>query len=443
LTCFTFDGIIKTRNFSGGYAMPTLLIKNARIISPVGSPDLSGDIFIEDGYITLIGQNIPARAETVIDAGGLCALPGLIDMHVHLRDPGQTHKEDILSGCRAAAAGGVTSLACMPNTSPAVDSAEAVKYIIEKAASAKARVYPIAAITPGLRGEKLTDFESLKAAGAVGVSDDGRPVGSSQLMVRAVSEAAQNALSIISHCEILELADGGIMNQGEISKELGVRGIPATAEDIATSREINIAKALNLPVHIAHVSTAGSCEMIRRAKAAGVPVTCETAPHYFWLTEEFLRSRNANFRMNPPLRTEADRQAIIAAVMDGIIDAIATDHAPHTPEEKADFETAPNGIIGLETSLAAAHTALVLSGLISIEKLVELMAAAPAKLLNIPGGVIQPGGIADICLFDPNEKWTVDKTAMQSKAHNTPFDGFAFTGRVKYTVCRGEVVYGL
>jgi len=415
-----------------------IVIKNANMISP--NP-LAGDILIDNGLIVAIAPQIDAPDAQIIDATGLVALPGLIDMHVHLRDPGQTHKEDIFSGCAAAAAGGVTAVACMPNTTPTVDSPEWVETIIRKSAGAKERVYPVAAITQALEGKNLTDFAALKAAGAVGVSDDGRPVEDLYTMREALKQAHKNGLFVTSHCEVLKLVSGGIMHEGTVSRQLGVKGIPAAAEEQATAREIALARELDLPVHIAHVSTGGSCELIRQAKAQGVAVSCETAPHYFTLTESALLGRDANYRMNPPLRTEADRQAILHALCDGTIDAIATDHAPHAPHEKADFEHAFNGVIGLETSLAASYTALVHSGLVDIMKLTALMSATPAKLLGVSGGVLQAGGVADICLFDPAERWVVDKRKLHSKSSNTPFAGVEFCGKVKYTLCRGKITY--
>lgn len=338
---------------------------------------------------------------------------------VHFRDPGQTHKEDIITGGNAAAAGGVTAVACMPNTNPTIDNAETVHYIIEKAKNARTRVYPVGSITKGLGGVEMCDFKELHDAGCVAVSDDGRPVRNARIMAEAMVKAHYAGLKVISHCEDLDIVNGGIMNAGEVSKELGVKGIHRLSEDIITEREITLAADLEVPIHIAHVSTAQSMQNIRTAARFGTMVTCETAPHYFMLTDELLRSRDADYRMNPPLRTAADVQAITEGVIDGTIDCIITDHAPHAPEEKADFEKAPNGVVGLETSLAATLTALYHTGKISLQRIVTLMCVNPRRILSIPGGSLKSGDIADICIFDPNEEWVVDpgEAALKIEKH--------------------------
>ena len=315
--------------------MSSILIKNGRIVDE--NRDQTGDVLIRDGIIEKIADDISECADTVIDAAGKAVLPGLIDMHVHLRDPGYTYKEDILSGCEAAAAGGVTGIACMPNTSPVNDNPEVTEYILLRAKHAKARVYPIASITKRMFGDELTDFHQLKRAGAVGVSDDGKPVENGEKMAQALQNGALAGLLPISHCEDLSIIDGGIINKGAVSEQLGVKGMDRLSEDSITEREISLAKRTGSPVHIAHVSTKGAIEAIRRAKSEGVPVTCETCPHYFILTEQELLKRDADYRMNPPLREESDRAAIEAAVLDGTIDCIVTDHAPHSAEEKRDF----------------------------------------------------------------------------------------------------------
>ena len=342
--------------------MVKILIKNAHICDPATNMDCEGDIFLVDGVIADIGTNLEYETEVTIDASGLIAAPGLVDMHVHLRDPGQTEKEDIISGCKAAAAGGVTSVLAMPNTNPTVDNVETVQYILEKAKDADAHVYVSAAITKGLQSDVLCNLAALKEAGTIALSDDGRPVINTEFMAEAMQAAPKLGMTVVSHCEDLYLAKGGIIHGGKVAEKLGVKGIPAAAEDCGTAREIALAAAYNVPIHICHVSTATSIALIRDAKARGVAVTAETAPHYFTLTEEELLKRDADYRMNPPLRTEADRLAVIEALKDGTLDAIATDHAPHTPEEKADFEKAPNGAIGMETSLSAGITALVKQG---------------------------------------------------------------------------------
>ena len=422
--------------------MASILIRNARIISPADGLDRVGCVRVRDGVVADIGEKLdPQTGETILEAEGKILMPGLVDMHVHLRDPGFTHKEDILTGCEAAAAGGVTAVACMPNTKPVTDSVETVRYILEKAASAKARVYPVGAITKGLAGEDLTDMAALKAAGAVAVSDDGRPVPTARLMRAGMEKAEAAGLLTISHCEDLDLIHGGIMHLGSVSRELGVPGMDRASEDAMTARELALAESAGTIIHIAHVSTAGAVGFIRSAKARGVRATCETAPHYFLLTHELLRKRDADYRMNPPLREESDVNAIREAVADGTIDCIVTDHAPHAASEKADFEKAPNGVVGLETSFAASYTGLVKTGVISLNRLVELMSVNPARILGIPGGCIRKGCPADLAIADLNQVWTVEPKALHSKSKNTVFKGMTFTGKIVCTLCGGEIVY--
>ena len=417
----------------------TTVIKNATVVSPADGLNGANDILIENGRIAAVGQNLSGDRE--IDAAGLYAVPGLVDMHVHLRDPGQTAKEDILTGCNAAAAGGVTSLLAMPNTNPAADSPETVRYILDKAKDAKACVYVAASITKGLQGKEPTDLQALRDAGAVGLSDDGRPVLQTKHLREAMNRAPKLGMTVVAHCEDLSLAEGGKINEGAVSEALGVKGIPAAAEDCGTAREIALAAADNVPVHICHVSTRTSVALVRDAKRRGVKVTAETAPHYFSLTEQALMGRDADFRMNPPLRTAADVQAIIEGLQDGTLEAIATDHAPHTPEDKADFEKAPNGSIGMETSLAVGVTYLVKPGLLSFSQLIEKMSANPAKLLGIPAGTLAVGTAADIALVDLNREWTVDVDRLHGKSKNTPFKGMTLTGKVVKTFLGGEVVF--
>ena len=417
----------------------SLIIKNARVIDPSQNIDKTADILVEYGKITAIGSF--DSADEVIDGTGLAAAPGLVDMHVHLRDPGQTHKEDILTGCKAAAAGGVTSLLAMPNTNPTVDNAQTVKYIIEKSKDAAAKVYVAASITKGLKSEEATDLEELKRAGATALSDDGRPVENTAMLINAMKKAPELGLRVTAHCESLPIAAGGIINEGVVSESLGVIGIPASAEDCGAQREIAFADAFGVPIHICHVSTKNSVAMIRDAKARGVQVTAETAPHYFSLTEQELLKREADYRMNPPLRTEADRLAVIEGLCDGTLDAIATDHAPHTPEEKADFEKAPNGSIGMETSLSVGITYLVKTGKLTLSELINKMSTAPAKILGINAGTLKAGAPADIVLFDPEENYTVDVNKLHGKSKNCPFKGKKLCGKVKYTLLDGEVVY--
>ncbi len=421
--------------------MVKILIKNAHICDPATNMDCEGDIFLVDGVIADIGTNLEYETEVTIDASGLIAAPGLVDMHVHLRDPGQTEKEDIISGCKAAAAGGVTSVLAMPNTNPTVDNVETVQYILEKAKDADAHVYVSAAITKGLQSDVLCNLAALKEAGAIALSDDGRPVINTEFMAEAMQAAPKLGMTVVSHCEDLYLAKGGIIHGGKVAEKLGVKGIPAAAEDCGTAREIALAAAYNVPIHICHVSTATSIALIRDAKARGVAVTAETAPHYFTLTEEELLKRDADYRMNPPLRTEADRLAVIEALKDGTLDAIATDHAPHTPTEKADFEKAPNGAIGMETSLSAGITALVKQGHCTMLQLIEKMSTKPAQLLGIPAGTLKKGSPADVILIDKDEEWTVDVDKLHGKSKNCVFKNKQLIGKVKFTVCGGKIVF--
>lgn len=416
-----------------------LLLQNVRLIDPSQGLDQVADLLLEDGKIAGIGEHLSAEGAEVVDGTGLVAAPGLVDIHVHLRDPGLTYKEDVYTGCRAAAAGGVTSLLAMPNTKPAMDTPETVRELLERAKTADAAVYTAACITKGLKGEELTDLAGLREAGAIALSDDGRPVVNTRRLLEALEQAPALGMVITAHCEDLYLAAGGLMNEGEVSRRLGVPGIPAAAEDCGTAREIAAAASIGAPIHICHVSTKGSVELIRDAKARGVKVTAETGPHYLLLTEEALEKRDADYRMNPPLRREEDRLALIEGLKDGTLDAIATDHAPHSPEEKADFMKAPNGSIGMETSLAATLTAL--EGELSLSEIVAKMSWNPARILNIPAGTLQVGAPADVVLFDPEKRWTVDENALHGKSKNTPFKGMTLKGKVAMTIFHGRVVY--
>ncbi len=420
----------------------TMLLKRARIIDPSQNMDMTGDIFMKAGKIEAVGEDlfsIAAEAHEVIDCEGLVAAPGLVDMHVHLRDPGQTHKEDVASGCRAAAAGGVTSLLAMPNTVPPMDTPEAVRELLSRAKGADAAVYTAACITKGMAGEELTNLVALREAGAIALSDDGKPVKNTLCLAKALKRAPGLGMTVTAHCEDTDLADGGLINEGEISRKLKVKGIPRAAEDCGTAREIACAAAYDVPVHICHVSTKGSVELIRDAKRRGVKVTAETCPHYLLLTEKALKAKDADYRMNPPLRTEEDRLALLEALKDGTIDAISTDHAPHTPEEKADFLTAPNGSIGMETSLAASLTAL--DGILTLPEILEKMSCKPAEILRIPAGTLKTGANADIVLFDSEQRWIVDENALHGKSKNTPFKGMTLKGKVLLTFFRGRKVF--
>lgn len=419
--------------------MSKLLIKDARI---VGAGDVvSGNILIEDGKIAAIGIfDVPEDCE-IIEAKGCVAAPGLIDLHVHLRDPGFTYKEDIITGCKAAAAGGVTGIAAMPNTNPTVDTPETVRYILEKAKDADSKVYPVAAATKNLVTDELTDFDALAEAGAAAFSDDGVPVKTAPALMASLKAAHRLGKPFLAHCEEKVLAGRGIINEGKVSKQLGVEGIPGAAEDLGTAREIAAAMSSNTSVHVCHVSTKASVDIIRGAKAVGAHITAETCPHYFAFTEDELLTRDADFRMNPPLRTEQDRKAIIDGIIDGTLDVISTDHAPHSVEEKSDFLHSPNGSIGVETSFAASLTYLVKPGYITLEKLIDMMSTKPAKILGIEAGELLVGRDADIFIFDENEKWVVNVDKLHGKSKNTPFKSRELYGCVKYTILNGKIVY--
>lgn len=419
-----------------------ILLKNMIIIDPVQGFEKIGDIAVVDEKIVGVGEVSDFKADKLIDGGKrLCACPGLMDMHVHLRDPGYTYKEDINSGCNAAAAGGFTDIVCMPNTNPLTDNGEAVRYIIEKSKPTGVRVHPVGCITKGMKSQSLCDFDELKNAGAVAVSDDGRPVENAELMRQALEASNTNGLTVISHCEDLSIIDGGIINKGKVSKALGVKGMDRASEDSITAREIALAMATDSHIHIAHVSTKGSVQFIRDAKRYGYKVTAETCPHYFIYTDEKLLLRDADFRMNPPLRTDEDKQAVLDAVLDGTIDCIVTDHAPHSPEEKADFLKAPNGVVGLETSLAAVLTHLYHTGKASLSDIVRLMSVNPRKVLNMTPLTLEIGEAADITIFDPHSEWVVDPDKFKSKSKNSLFKGEKLIGKVINTISGGKFIF--
>ncbi|HOA00642.1 dihydroorotase [Ruminococcus sp.] len=419
--------------------MSSILIRNIRAVDT--ALDTVTDVLIRDGVIAKLGSGITESAEQVIDGTGLVLMPSLFDMHVHFRDPGQTHKEDILTGCAAALAGGVTGVLAMPNTKPPCDSPETIRYIIDKAEGTGVEVYPVGCITNGMSGDGLCDYEALKAAGCICISDDGRPVENAEMMRKALELSKENGLLVASHCEDLSIINGGIINKGETSEKLGVKGMDRASEDYITAREMILAASVGAHIHICHVSTEGSAAMIRFAKSRGVNVTCETAPHYFMLTDKLLEKRDADYRMNPPLRTPEDVRAIIDAVKDGTIDCIITDHAPHAAEEKADFEKAPNGVVGLETSLAATLTALYHTGEIDLHKVVELMCVNPRRILGLSVPEIKEGSTADLVIADIGRKWTVDPGKLHSKSHNTVFKGMELTGKPLVTISNGVIRY--
>lgn len=418
-----------------------ILIKRIRIVDPSQCLDTIADIGIENGIITRLGK-VSQEADRVIDGTGLMAMPGIVDMHTHLREPGQTQKEDIESACRAAANGGVTTLGAMPNTTPCADSCNVIASVINRAKEVGlARVIPIGAMTAGMRGDTPCDYDMMKKLGVTAVSEDGKTVVNSQVMREIIESAKKAGLLPISHCEDIALVNGGVMNEGKTAEKLGLKGNPAIAEEIIIARDIMIAEYTNSPIHIAHVSSKGGVEIIRAAKRRGAKVTCETAPHYFTLTEEAVKRLGADAKMNPPLRTAADREAIIDGLRDGTIDVIATDHAPHTEQDKSgNMEKAANGIVGLETSFALSYTELVKSKIIPLPQLVKLMSLAPAKLLNLPIGSLHKGCPADIAIINLDEKWTVDKNEFYSKGRNTPFDKRELFGRAVYTIFSGKIV---
>jgi dihydroorotase len=420
-----------------------LLIKGGRVIDPSQKMDDMLDVLVKNGVVKEIGKGLaaPAGVETV-DAAGKYVVPGLIDMHVHLRDPGLEYKEDIVSGTRAAAAGGFTSVVCMPNTRPVIDNKAVASYIINKAKTeGSANVFPVGSITYGLSGERMSEMGELKEAGCVAVSDDGKPVNNPELMRRALEYARGMGILVISHAEDLSLVGEGVMNEGFTSTEIGLKGIPRVAEDIATARDVMLAEYTGSPIHIAHVSTEGAVRLIREAKARGVLVTCETAPHYFTLTDDAVRGYNTNAKMNPPLREAADVAAIKAGLKDGTIDAIATDHAPHHLDEKdLEFDAAMNGIIGLETSLPLSLR-LVEEGVLTLAQLVERMSCNPSNILGLQRGTLRPGGVADITVIDPAARWTVAADTLASKSKNSPFLGWDVQGAAACTILAGRVVH--
>ncbi len=421
-----------------------LLIRGGRVVDPVQGLDGRADILVEDGLIRQIQPELAVeRGTVVVDAAGLVVVPGLVDMHTHLREPGQEAKETVATATRAAAKGGYTAVVGMPNTVPVVDTPGQVELVRARAArEGVVRVYQVGAITKGSRGEELAEMADLAAAGVVAFSDDGRPVPSAAVMRRAMEYALMFDMPIISHCEEPSLAEGGVMHEGFYSLKLGLKGIPALAEDLMVHREILLAENTGCRVHIAHLSTKGAVELVRQAKARGVPVTAEATPHHFTLTDAALEGYDTNFKVNPPLRTGEDVAAVIRGLADGTIDAIATDHAPHTEAEKAmEFDYAPFGMVGLETALPLAITRLVNPGVISWTRLVELMAINPCRILGLPGGSLQVGQPADITLINPDLKRTVDRDRLASLGRNTPFHGWSLQGWAVATMVGGQFVY--
>jgi dihydroorotase len=421
-----------------------ILIRGGRVVDPARGQDEVADVYLAEGRVEAVGRNIgnPDGA-MVVDARGQVVAPGLIDLHVHLREPGQEDLETVASGAMAAAAGGFSAVCAMPNTDPVCDNQGVVGFVKAQAQRAgKARVYPIGAISLGQQGQQLAEFGELVGAGAVAVSDDGKPVVSSHLMRTALEYARTFGIPVADHCEEPTLSAGGVMHEGTVSTRLGLKGIPAAAEEIMVARDLLLAELTGGHVHLCHMSTRGSVELIRRAKEHGVRVTAEACPHHFTLTHDACVGYDTNAKMNPPLREDADRAAIRAALKDGTIDAIVTDHAPHHYDAKErEFDDAPNGIIGLETSLGLAITELVRTGLLTLSDLVARMSAVPARIFGLPGGTLAPGSPADVVVFDPDAEWVVRPEEFHSRSRNTPFAGRRLFGRATTTVVRGQVVF--
>ena len=419
-----------------------LILAGGRIVDPSQSLDRVGDLVMENGRITQILPPGTGGAGVVRNVEGKLVTPGLIDLHVHLREPGFEYKEDIESGTRAAAAGGFTAVCCMPNTNPPIDTASTVRYILERAQEVgAARVYPVAAVTRGMGASQLSEMADLKAAGAVAVSDDAFPIQNAETMRRAMEYCAQLGLVLMTHNEEKSLTEGGAMNEGYTATILGLRGMPRVAEDIAAARNIFLAALTGCRLHLLHMSTAGTVRLLQRAKCEGMPVTGETAPHYWCLTDAACEGFNTNAKMNPPLRTDADVAAITHALADGTIDAIATDHAPHAAHEKdQEFDRAPFGVIGLETAFALTYTHLVQRGILSLSSAIEKLSTGPARILGLPGGTLAPGAPADVAVFDLQEEWTVAPDEFRSKSANSPFLGQKLIGRAVFTVLGGRIV---
>ena len=420
-----------------------LLIRNGRVIDPASGLDAGRDLLIEGGRIAAIERGIPARGAKVLDAQGLVVAPGLVDIHVHLREPGLEHAETIESGTRAAAAGGFTTVCCMPNTRPVNDSAQVTSFIVERARrTATVRVRPIGAISKGSRGERLADIGAMRSEGAVAISDDGIPVMNSGLMRRAMKYAASFGIAVIDHCEDLTLSGGGDIHEGLQSMRLGLGGIPSCSEDVMVARDIILAADTGTRVHIAHISTANSIAMVRHAKRLGLPVTAEVTPHHFALTDEDIPGYDSNYKMKPPLRTARDIEASIEGLADGTIDCIATDHAPHTGHIKMqEFERCPFGVTGLETALGLSLEALLHTGIVDLKHLVRLFTSAPCDCLGLDAGRLQPGGPADVTLFSTEREWTYDVQATESKSKNSPFGGKKFRGGPVATIVAGRIAW--
>ncbi|MBK6778848.1 MAG: dihydroorotase [Gemmatimonadetes bacterium] len=424
--------------------MRPILIRGGRVIDPSRRSDGVADVYLVDGRVAAVGRNITGEDGCqVIEAKGRVVTPGLIDLHVHLREPGFEHVETVATGAMAAAAGGFTAVCAMPNTDPPLDNQGAVGFVISQAQKAgKARVYPVGTISLGQKGETLSEFGELLSAGAVAVSDDGKPIMSSHLMRTALEYAKTFGIPVADHCEEITLAHGGAMHEGIVATRLGLKGIPAAAEEIHVARDCILSELTGGHIHLCHMSTRGSVELIRRAKAKGLKVTAEVTPHHFTLNHESCEGYNTNAKMNPPLREPEDVEALREALKDGTVDVIATDHAPHHYDAKErEFDDAPNGILGLETAFGLAVTELVKPGLIPLPDLLFRMSTRAAQIYNLPGGTLAIGAPADVAILDPDTVWTVDPARFYSKSRNTPFGGRQLQGRCDLTIVRGRVVY--
>lgn len=422
-----------------------LWIRGGRVVDPASRRDETVDVLAADGVIVEIDPRRPPGDVEVLDASGMLVFPGFIDLHAHLREPGREYAETIASGLAAAAAGGFTAVCAMPNTDPVDDGRAVTEFVATRARLAGGtRMYPIGAITRGQRGEELAEFGEMRDAGAVAVSDDGRWLSNGSVLRRAYEHASLFGLPVVQHAEDPTLSEGAPMHEGAVSTRLGLRGQPAAAEAVAVARDVLVAELARGRLHVAHLSTARGLEIVRRAKGRGLAVTCEVTPHHLTLTdEEIARSEfSTNAKMNPPLREASDVAALVQGLADGAIDAVATDHAPHHQDEKAvDFDAAPFGVVGLETAAAVVHDRLVRSGRLSILRFAEVFSTAPARIFGLPGGLLAPGAPADITIFDPSNRWTVDPTAFRSSSRNTPFAAWELTGRPAATVVAGRVVW--
>jgi len=423
--------------------MGKLLIQNGRVLDPASNLDIKADVLVVDGMVTDISPRLDSAGAERFDASGMIVAPGFIDMHVHLREPGFEHAETIETGARAAAAGGFTRVCCMPNTKPVNDSATVTSYIVERARRhACVHVHPIGAITKGSEGEELAAIGSLKAAGAVAISDDGRPVMNARVMRRAMETAKSFNIPLINHCEDLNLSAGGDMNEGLESTRLGLRGIPSASEDVMVARDILLAELTGAQYHVAHISTKRSVAMVAYAKAKGLKITCESTPHHFALADCHMHPYDSSFKMKPPLRALDDVDAVTQGIVDGSIDVLATDHAPHAGDEKMqEFERCPFGILGLETAIGLTLDELVHKQKISLMRMVALYTSAPARVLNLPTGRLYAGGPADITVFAPEREWTYDVNHSYSKSRNSPFDGRRFRGGPAATIVGGNFIW--